>query len=66
MIKRKYKLVFTVSGGIRKTYRIKCAQADLPRHIQDCGDMLSEDFDDVTCVSAEEEEWEGYDDAECA
>lgn len=57
MIKRKYKLVFKVGGGITRTFRIKCAQADLARHIRDCGEMLSEDFDDVTCVSADEYDW---------
>lgn len=57
MVKRKYKLVFKVGGGITRTFRIKCAQADLQRHIRDCGEMLSEDFDDVTCVSADEYDW---------
>ena len=57
MIKRKYKLVFKVGGGITRTFRIKCAQADLQRHIRDCGEMLSVDFDDVTCVAADECDW---------
>lgn len=60
MIKRKYKLVFKVGGGITRTFRIKCAQADLQRHIRDCGEMLSESYQDVTCVSADECEWEEY------
>lgn len=58
MVKRKYKLVFKVGGGITRTFRIKCAQADLARHIRQCGEILEEDFDDVTCISAEEFEWE--------
>lgn len=57
MIKRKYKLVFKVGGGITRTFRIKCAQADLQRHIRDCGEMLSESYQDVTCVSADEYDW---------
>ena len=57
MIKRKYKLVFKVGGGITRTFRIKCAQAELQRHIRDCGEMLSESYQDVTCVSADEYDW---------
>ena len=57
MIKWKYRLVFKVGGGITRTFQIKCAQADLQRHIRDCGEMRSEDFDDVTCVSADEYDW---------
>lgn len=60
MVKRKYKLVFKVGGGITRIFRIKCAQADLQRHIRQCGEVLEEDFDDVTCVSAEEYDWEEY------
>ena len=56
MIKRKYKLVFRVGGGITRVFRITCAQADLQRHIRDCGDVLAEDYDDVICVSADEYE----------
>ena len=61
MIKRKYKIIFMVSGGVRKTYKIKCAQADFKKHITGLGEMLAEDYPDVVCVSADECEWEAYD-----